>query len=475
MLKAPPAKQSDRITLNSRLNAYYIAHQLTLAQALVSETMNIREIKNILTLAIPLVIGQLGQMLLGVFDTLMVGKVGILDLAALTYANSLFIIPFVFGIGILTCVSIRTSTARGADDTADARNICRNGLYLSTIIGICFFLAALALYPFLHSLGQPDDVATHSQSYYLIIMASLIPCIISIMLKNHADALDRAWPAFWIFMAGVALNILLNAALIFGKWGFPELGLEGAGVATLIARILIVVAMLAWFQSDKRLKIWTPEHWFKKPDWSEVGKLLKLGFPAGLQTLAEVSTFAVAGLLIGAFGAEALASHQIALNVSGMSFMIPLGISMALTVRIGETRGNKARQISIVKSGWAITLISSCSTAALFILAGHVIAGWFIDDLKIIQIAASLLVVAAVFQIVDGLQVASTGLLRGLHDTRTPAIMAIISYWGVGIPSGYILAHYFGLEARGIWWGLANGLGVAGVLLSVRIWRKAHS
>ena len=434
--------------------------------------MTVREIKSIIALAIPLVIGQLGQMLLGVFDTIMVGKVGILDLAALSFANSLFIIPFVFAIGILTCISIRTSTARGQKNQAEARSICRNGFYLSTIIGTVFFLVALAAFPFLHSMGQPDDVATRSEGYYLIVMASLIPCAMSLLLKNHADALDRPWPAFWIFMGGVALNILLNAALIFGQWGFPKMGLEGAAIATLVARWVIVVAMLLWFRFDRSLHPWTPTHWFKKPDWSEMRSLTKLGLPAGLQTLAEVSTFAAAGLIIGAFGAEALASHQIALQSSGMAFMIPLGISMALTVRIGEVHGDHTRQRSIVKAGWFLTILCSCTTAAIFIFAGNFVASLFIDIPEIITLAASLLIVSGVFQIVDGIQVASTGLLRGLHDTQTPAKMAIFSYWAIGIPSGYCLAHYAGLQAKGMWWGLALGLGIASILLSTRLWRK---
>ncbi|MGJ8673818.1 MATE family efflux transporter [Rubritalea sp.] len=434
--------------------------------------MNIRETKSILTLAVPLVIGQLGQMLLGVVDTIMVGKVGVLDLAALSFANSLWIVPFVFAIGILTCVSMHTSSARGNKEPALARNVCRNGLYLGTLVGIVMFLISLAAFPFLDQLKQPADVVARSGNYYLIIMLSLIPCIMSLALKNHADALDRPWPAFWIFMGGVGLNILLNAVLIFGLWGFPELGLEGAGISTFVARIFIVAGMIWWLSKDRSLQQWTPARWIKKPDWKEIGTLLKLGFPAGLQTLAEVSTFAAAGLMIGVFGAEALAAHQIALQSSGMAFMIPLGISMALTVRIGETAKETHRQRSIVTTGWVLTLISSCTTAAIFIFAGTTVSSWFIDNKGIISLAASLLVVSGVFQIVDGLQVASTGLLRGLHDTRTPATIAILSYWVIGIPSGYIFAHHFGMEARGIWWGLATGLGVASIFLSARVWKK---
>ncbi len=434
--------------------------------------MTVRETKSIIALAIPLVIGQLGQMLLSVFDTIMVADVGVLDLAALSFANSLFIIPFVFAIGILTCISIRTSTARGKKNKQEARSVCRNGFFLATIIGTLFFLIALAAFPFLHSMGQPDDVATRSEAYYLIIMASLIPIAMSLLLKNHADALNRPWPAFWIFMGGVALNILLNTALIFGQWGFPEMGLEGAGIATLVARLVIVIAMILWFRFDKSLHPWTPTHWFKKPDWCEIRALNKLGLPAGLQTLAEVSTFAAAGLIIGAFGAEALASHQIALQASGMAFMIPLGLSMALTVRIGEVHGDHARQRSIVKTGWILTLLISCTTAAIFIFAGNYVASLFISVPEIITLAAALIFVSGMFQIVDGLQVASTGLLRGLHDTQVPAKMAIISYWTIGIPSGYCLAHFTGLQAVGMWWGLAIGLGIASILLSARLWRR---
>ncbi|WP_018969485.1 MATE family efflux transporter [Rubritalea marina] len=432
--------------------------------------MNIRELKSITALAIPLVIGQLGQMLLGVADTIMVGKLTVLDLASLSFASSLFIIPFVFSIGILAAVSMRTAKARGQNDPATAKRNCHNGLVLSSIVGSALFLIALALYPFLHFLGQPSDVVDHSSGYYLIVMASLIPCAMSIALKNHADALDRPWPAFWIFMAGVALNITLNAGFIFGKWGFPELGLSGAAVATFLARWAIVIAMLLWFRFDSKLVNWTPQQWWTRPDISTLKSLSSLGMPVGLQTLAEVSTFAAAGLLIGHFGAIPLAAHQVTLQASGMAFMLPLGLSMALTVRMGEVHGDPTRHRDIIKSGWFLTLLCSCSTAALFITAGHQVASWFVESSDIIQLAASLLIVSGVFQIVDGLQASSMGMLRGLHDTKTPAKLAIISYWVIGIPSGFIMANYTPLGPQGIWWGLALGLAVASTLLSRRLW-----
>lgn len=431
--------------------------------------MTTQEVKSILKLAIPLIIGQIGQMLLSVADTVMVGRLGVTELAALTYANTLFYLPFIFGIGILTCVSVRTARARGSDDPPAARNVCRNSLYLAILTGACFLVLSIAFLPFLHSLGQPTEVASLSKNYFLILMSSIIPCMMSIALKNHADALDRAWPAFWIFMGGVVINIFLNSLLIFGHWGFPRLGLEGAGIATLIARWLIVIAMLIWFAKATSLRQWTPERWFKAPDWAEIKQQCLLGFPAGLHTLAEVSSFSIAGLLIGHFGADALASHQIALNTSGMAFMIPLGLSMALSVRMGEAHQSVWKQKDILWTGLFLTLASSCATALLFFFGGHMLASWFIDTAHIITAAATLIGVAALFQIVDGIQVASTGMLRGLHDTRTPAIIGIISYWCVGIPSGYLLAHKAGLGPKGIWWGLAIGLATAALLLCIRL------
>lgn len=434
--------------------------------------MYFRELRSISLLAFPLIIGQLSQMLIGVADTVMVGKLGVLPLASLTFANTLFFIPFVFGIGILTCISVRTSTARGHDHPEQARNVCRNGIYLSFVLGLFCFALALLAYPLLGHLGQPADVVEYSRTFYLIIMGSLIPCLMSLMLKNHADALDRPWPAFSIFLGGVGLNVLLNQLLIFGGFGIPAMGLVGAGIATFISRTAIVIAMLAWFMSATSLRDFVPHHWFKKPDISECIAQLKLGLPAGLQTLAEVSAFSIAGLLIGHFGAEALASHQIALTTSGMSFMIPLGLSMALTVRIGESSRQPERQKRIAILGWSLTLAFSCASAALFIFGGKMVAGWYIDHPSIIQLSVGLLFVSGIFQIVDGLQVASTGMLRGLHDTHTPALIGILAYWVIGIPGGYLLAHHTSLGPKGIWWGLAAGLGTAALLMTIRLTRK---
>jgi MATE family multidrug resistance protein len=288
------------------------------------------------------------------------------------------------------------------------------------------------------------------------------------------DALDRMWTAFAISIAAVILNIFLNWVLIYGNLGAPAMGLEGAGYATLISRIILVLAMLVWFAKDASLAKWTPYRWFIRLDTREIKSLLRLGFPAGLQTLTEVGAFVMSGIILGWISKEALAAQQIALVCAGIAFMIPLGISIALTIRVGEKVGrNQTSNLhATYLSGWSLTLVFSILTGMSFLLFGGQMAQQFIDDAPlVIAYATSFLMVAGIFQIVDGQQVASIGMLRGLHDTTKPAVIGFFSYWIIGIPFGYWLAFHTSVGAAGIWWGLALGLTIASILLGVRLWR----
>ncbi len=433
-----------------------------------------KESKTIFILALPLIIGQVGQMLLGLVDSIMVAKLGVTELAALTLANNLFYIPFVFGMGIMTCISIRTSTAKGATNAPEARSVCRNSTYLSLIIGSVFFLIAWLGNGLIEHMNQDPIVASRSRDFFVIICASLIPGLVGIALKNHADALDRMWPAFILSMISVLINICLNWLLIYGNLGAPALGLEGAGYATLISRSIFVLIMLIWFATDTNLKEWTPFRWFLKLDIREIKSLLKLGFPAGLQTLTEIGAFVMSGIMLGWISKEALAAQQIALVCTGIAFMIPLGISIALTIRVGEKTGRKntSNIRTTYLSGWTLTLLFSTLTAIIFLFYGDDLADQFIDDApEVTAFATSFLIVAGVFQIVDGQQVASIGMLRGLQDTTIPAIIGLFSYWIVGIPFGYWLAFHSKVGAVGIWWGLALGLTIASILLALRLWK----
>ena len=427
-----------------------------------------------LRLALPLMIGQLSQMLMGVVDTLMVGRLGVTDLAALTFANSLFHVPFVFGIGLLTGVSVLTSNSRGADDAAGARGSCRHGLYLATALGTVLFGISWVVSMNLGFFGQPAAVALRTTVFFQIIMVSVIPALASIALKNHADALNRPWPPFWIFLGGVGLNVVLNWLMIYGNFGCPALGFVGAAWATLISRTAILLAMLGWLARAEDLREWVPYRWLRRPDFADLRRLLSVGLPASIQMICEVSAFSLAGLIMGRFGPDAMAAHQIAITLAATAFMIPLGLSMALTVRIGEAHGagemKRLRPIAI--SGWLLSGGWSLVAAAGFLVFGKWLASLFIDAPAVIALAASMLVIVGIFQLVDSLQVVSSAMLRGLHDARVPAVMGFASYWLVGLPVGAGLAFGLRLGAAGVWWGLAAGLFVACVSLSPRLWRS---
>jgi len=433
-----------------------------------------REARLTLRLALPLMIGQLSQMLLGMADTLMIGRLGVTELAALTFASALFHLPLVFGMGLLTAVSVFTSNRRGAGDMAGARGSCRHGLEIGTALGLLLFAIGWQLSFFLDRMGQPAEVSARTTAYFRIVMLSLVPALASIALKNHADALNRPWPPFWIFLGGVVLNIFLNWVMIFGKLGCPALGFEGAAWATLIARTAILVAMMVWLRRAPGLDGWVPRRWWRSPRWDEIRGMMAIGIPASALTLFEVAAFSFAGLIMGRFGPDSMAAHQIAITLAGTAFMIPLGLSMALTVRCGEAHGagEEQRLRPIAVSGWLLVSGYAVLGATAFIVFGEWMAAAFTTDPGVIRLTASLLVIVGVFQVFDGLQVSSIGMLRGLNDARMPALVGFVSYWVIGLPVAVVLAFGLQIEARGVWWGLAAGLVVACVTLGPRLWRR---
>lgn len=437
----------------------------------------LHESRMTLRLALPLMIGQLSQMLLGVADTVMIGALGVKEMAALTFASALFHVPFVFGIGLLTAISVFSSNASGAGDAAGGRASCRHGLYVATALGMVLWGVGWLISLRLDLFGQPPDVAARTTGYFQIVMASVVPALASIALKNHADALNRPWPPFWIFVGGVGLNIVLNWILIYGNLGAPALGLEGAGWATLLARTAVLMAMWVWLMNARGLRDWVPYRWFRKPDFGAIRHLLAIGWPASLQMLTEVAAFSSAGLIMGRFGPTSMAAHQIAITCAATAFMIPLGLSMALSVRMGEAWGaNQPERLRpIAVSGWVLGTVFSMLAAVLFLIFGEELAGLFIEAPEVIQLTAALLVIVGIFQIFDSLQVASVAMLRGLHDARVPALMAFVSYWLVGLPVAAFLALKLELGAVGVWWGLAAGLVVACFTLGPRLWRRTRT
>lgn len=444
-------------------------------QSLTTRSL-IHEGRGTLLLAFPLIFGQVSQMLVGLSDTLMIGRLGVVPLAASTFANTILYLPLMLGIGMTMAVSIRVSQARGAVDMPMAREALRNGLLISLIVGLLTVAVALAVIPFLGYFGQEPDVANAAGHYFLIVAISMIPAIGCMAVKNHADAMNHPWPAFWIMLGGVALNVLLNWILIWGKFGAPAMGLEGAGIATLLARVATLVALINWCRSSKTINDWVPKHWFRRPHGPSIRSLVKVGLPASLQLLAEVSAFVMATIIIGTLGKVSLASHQVAITCAATVFMVPLGLSMALTVRIGEAWGATAleRLRPLVASGWVMGASFTVISALTVLIFPEVIAGWFVTETEARALAASLLVISAAFQFGDAMQIISMGALRGLDDVTVPAWLAVFAYWVVSLPIGGWLAFEVGMGARGMWWGITIGLTLTALLLGRRLWLKTR-
>lgn len=429
-----------------------------------------------LLLALPLIAGQVGQMLMGVADTVMIGHVGVAPLAASTFANTLLMVPFLFGVGLLTSVSIRVAQGRGSGRHDDVKHALRHGTWLALGYGIAVVGMVMMLMPWLGSFGQPEEVVVAVPRYLTLAAISLVPAMVSMGWKNYGDALNRPWVPFWILLTGVAFNVLLNWVFIYGNWGMPAMGLEGAGWGTLISRTSIMVALYFWLMKSPSVKEWAPLHWWGRWRKGEFRALCKLGVPIGLQLLAEVGSFAAASLMIGTIGVMALAAHQVALTCASVSFMVPLGVAMAVTVRMGEASGESlkdGRLRRILLGGWMYGLIFSGISMAVFILYGEWLTVGIVDDPAVLELAVGLLVIAGVFQLVDGSQVISSSALRGMGDVVVPAWLGVFSYWVVAVPAGAYMAFVHGSGAHGVWWGLAFGLGIAAVLLGGRAWRMA--
>lgn len=425
-------------------------------------------------LALPLAAGQISQIFISLSDTLMVGRLGVLPLAAATFANNVLYVPFIFGLGGLMAISIRVSQARGAGDREGARAALRHGLYLALAIGMLTLLGGWAAQPFLGYFGQDPEIVRAVPRYFLLVAASMIPALGAMAVKNHADAMNKPWPPFWIMFAAGGLNIVFNWIFIYGKLGAPRMGLAGSGFATLLARLAMLAAMIWWCVKARAVREWVPVHWFRTPDWRAVHELVAVGLPASLQLLAEVSAFVMVTLLIGTLGAAALASHQVAMTCAATIFMVPLGLSMALTVRMGEAWGAKRQsQLRfILVSGWGLAFAFTACSATGFLLFNQTIAGWFLTEPAAKALSASLLLVSAAFQMSDAMQVSAGGALRGLGDVKIPAWLALVAYWVIAIPAGWLLAFRANLGVAGMWWGITLGLTTIAVALGVRVWRK---
>jgi len=436
----------------------------------------IREAKSTLALAVPIMAGQLSQMLMGVADSVMVGRVGVVPLAASSFAQCLLSVPFLFGIGLLQCISVRAAEAHGAGDRQTTGEVLRHGLALSILAGLALIALVLVTATQLHRFGQPPEVAAGARNFLILVALSMLPMFMAMSLRQYSEALNHPWPPMAIMLGSVLLNIVLNWIFIYGHLGSSALGLDGAGLATLLARIAALAAIFLYVLRARRFEGALPAQWLLRWHPERLRSLLKIGLPTAFQLLLEVSAFAAAAVMMGWLGTVPLAAHQIALTCCATAFMFPLGIAMATTIRISHALGGAepARIRTIGLGSIALGGIFMGVSAVIFAFGGESIAHAFVADHEVARLAAMLLVVAAIFQCCDGLQVVAAGALRGLSDVTIPLLTCIFAYWLIFLPFAYLVAFHFGWGPLGIWAGLALALGLEAVLLVGRFLIKSQ-
>lgn len=436
----------------------------------------LRETRATLALAVPMTTGQLGQMLLGFSDSLMIGRVGVVPLAACAFANGILNILFVTGLGLVVSVSILAAQAHGAQRPREAGETLRHGLVIGIGTGLALVAALFVASPFLYLFHQPPDVLEQSRPFLVIVGWSLIPALVWQCLKQYCEALSHPLLPTLAMLGTVALNVFLSWVLIYGHLGAPALGLTGAAWATFSARIVLLVFTFALVVRSPRFREALPVRWLAGLSWAQLRRQFTVGLPVAVQLFFEVGFFALAAVLMGWLGTVPLAAHQIAITYAALTFMLPLGVSMAVSVRVSQAVG--AREWTRVRviglGGIGVAVAFTMATAATFLIAGNGLARLAVNDAPTAALAARLLVVAGVFQIFDGVQVAGIGALRGLTDVRIPTAIAFVAYWLIALPVCYGVGIAGHGGALGIWWGLALGLAVSAGALTWRFLAKTR-
>jgi len=435
------------------------------------------EASKTIRLALPIIIGELAQMALHLIDTAMVGAISYKQLAAAALVINTMNIPFVIGIGMTISVSQMVSLAHGKRDAQQVSHYLYNGFLLCALTALMISLTLVFGKNILFHLGQDPEVVTLALPFMQLMGLSIIPMLLFMTLKQFTDGLEFTKTAMLLSLAGMPVNILLNWLLIYGNWGFPRLELIGAGYATLITRSFIFIALAITILKHKTFSKYIA---VRKNQWKlrtkTLGELLHIGVPSSLQIGMEAGAFAVSGIIIGTIGAVAQAAHQIALSSASFTFMVSMGLAQAGSIRVSNAMGqaNWPKIAVIGKSTMITALIYGTFCAIGFAVFRYQLPKAFNDNVQVLDLAAYLLLFAAVFQISDSTQAISAGLLRGIKDVKAPTILIAIAYWVIGLPTGYILAFHFDMGAPGIWLGLIIGLTLASVFLINRFLKMSR-
>ncbi|MBR0932198.1 MATE family efflux transporter [Bradyrhizobium jicamae] len=430
------------------------------------------ELAETLKLAVPLALTQLGQIAMMTTDIAFIGRLGSDTVAAAALAHTVFFVSFTFGMGLVSAVSPLAAQAFGARDPRMMRRALRVGLWAALFMALPLMALPFHGEAILLALGQAPAAAHLAQQYLFGLVWGILPALWFIALRGFMSAVNRPEPVLWITLAAIPANALLVYLLLYGKWGAPEFGLFGAGLATTLVNLGTFVAGV-WFTA--RRQPFRKYHVFSRVwriDWPLMGKLVAVGAPISLAFLLEYGMFGAAGLLMGLISTTALAAHQIALQIAAILFMVPFGVGMAATVRVGHAVGRcdpaglrRAGYVAVALSGAFMSIMTLAVIMARFEIAA-IFLGEATDTTA--RLTATLLLIGATFFIADGVQTTTAGALRGMNDTQLPLLFATISYWLVGFVSAYALAFRAGYGAAGVWIGLSLGTAVYATLLILR-------
>jgi len=430
------------------------------------------ELRALLTLAVPVVVVQVGMMLMGVVDTLMVGHVSPAALAAVALGNLYFFAVAIFGMGVLMALDPVIAQAVGAqDDPAIARGLQR-GVLLAAMLSVPAMVLLWPAGTVLASLHQPAEVVPLASTYARLMVPGVLPFLAFTVFRQALQAMGRMRPIVVTIVAANLLNALLNWTLIYGHFGAPALGVAGAAWATTMSRWVMALLLLGlgWPALHTHLLPIRPDVLRLKP----LGRMLRLGAPIGAQFELEYSAFGLTGILMGLLGTNQMAGHQIALNLASLTYMVPLGISASAAVMVGQEVG-RGNQIAARRAAGAALVVGTmfmAASAGLMVSLPRLLASAYTDSPAVLVVASALIPLAGFFQVFDGIQVVAGGILRGLGDTRSPMLINLIGFWAVGIPAGLLLGFRGGMGAQGLWWGLVFGLASVAVILLGRVRRR---
>lgn len=433
----------------------------------------IEEVKKTVRVAIPIMIAQLGVILMGVTDNVVVGRLlGKTALGAAGIANSIAFLIGSIAIGGLSVVAPLISKAKAEHNTSEINRLFRAAVKVATIFGISLgFIGLISAY-FFDIFQQPAEITQLAPSFLLILILSNIPLFLFQAGKQLSDGLSHTSVAMFLTLMGLIINLIFNLLLINGELGFPKLGLNGSAVSTLLTRILMAVAMFLYLYRTKTFKNYLAEKYNLLKTSDLVKLIFSLGIPSGLQFFFEIAAFSLAVVMMGWLGTDRLAAHQVAINIGAVTYMTASGIGYAGAIRVGEGRGLESISKIRMSGNAAIFLVVIFMTImmSVMIIFDKTLVEFYIKDAQVLSIALKLLVICAIFQLSDGVQVVALGVLRGISDVNIPTWITMFAYWVVALPLGYYLAFPAKMDAVGIWIGLLAGLTASAVLNTARFY-----